>query len=311
MTHVRHRHASRFTVVGNHLAQHRSLSLTAIGLAVHIQSLADGAKVGIKALAAKFIEGETAIASALRELETYGYLCRQREHTSAGRWVTRTISFDMPQSLAVQSKAEPPPRKLQLVPVPAPKPTTGRAAVAPKPGPAPMTPRKPADARTDTRTDTRTTSTASSAVAAVAARDPGHPVDLAAHRPGADLLAGLRRVDPRLVLAERDVARLAPAVSVWLERGIEPAAVQRTLTAALPHGPIRHPAGLLAHRLAEFLPPPLPAAPTVTRPDPLQNCDRCDHAFRAPEPGCCPGCDLADTPPDSGLSPRAPVSAGA
>ncbi|MCI3279126.1 hypothetical protein [Streptomyces cylindrosporus] len=23
---------------------------------------------------------------------------------------------------------------------------------------------------------------------------------------------------------------------------------------------------------------------------PLQNCDRCDHAFRSPQPGLCPGC---------------------
>ncbi|MFF0060721.1 hypothetical protein ACFYRC_04065 [Streptomyces sp. NPDC005279] len=27
---------------------------------------------------------------------------------------------------------------------------------------------------------------------------------------------------------------------------------------------------------------PLPATPQPERPDPLQNCDRCDRAFRAP-----------------------------
>lgn len=37
--HVRHRHADRFTVVGNHLAQNRRLSLVAIGIAVYVQSL--------------------------------------------------------------------------------------------------------------------------------------------------------------------------------------------------------------------------------------------------------------------------------
>jgi hypothetical protein len=46
--HVRHRHADRFTVVGNHLAQHPHLSAVAIGLAVHIQSLPDGAPVSVK-----------------------------------------------------------------------------------------------------------------------------------------------------------------------------------------------------------------------------------------------------------------------
>lgn len=33
------RHTAGFTVIGNRLAQHRSLSLVAIGLATHIQSL--------------------------------------------------------------------------------------------------------------------------------------------------------------------------------------------------------------------------------------------------------------------------------
>ncbi|MEU6706311.1 hypothetical protein [Streptomyces wuyuanensis] len=37
-------HTSGFTVVGNHLAQHRGLSCLAIGLAVHIQSLRDGSR---------------------------------------------------------------------------------------------------------------------------------------------------------------------------------------------------------------------------------------------------------------------------
>ncbi len=56
--HVNAVHTSRFTIVGNHLAQHGELSLTAIGLAVHIQSLPDGAKIGIKVLAERFPESE-------------------------------------------------------------------------------------------------------------------------------------------------------------------------------------------------------------------------------------------------------------
>jgi hypothetical protein len=44
VVHDNSRHTSRFTVVGNHLTQHRELSLTAIGLAAHIQSLPAGAR---------------------------------------------------------------------------------------------------------------------------------------------------------------------------------------------------------------------------------------------------------------------------
>lgn len=94
--HVRHRHAERFTVVGNHLAQNRRLSLVAIGIAVHIQSLPDGVPVGIRELTARFHEGEVAIARALRELEAEGYLERERLRLPDGRMVTRTTYFERP-----------------------------------------------------------------------------------------------------------------------------------------------------------------------------------------------------------------------
>jgi hypothetical protein len=48
VVHIRHRHDANFTVVGNHLAQHPDLSAVAIGIGVYIQSLPDGAPVGIK-----------------------------------------------------------------------------------------------------------------------------------------------------------------------------------------------------------------------------------------------------------------------
>lgn len=83
-------------MIGNHLAQRRELSLLAIGLAVHIQSLPTGARVDIKTLARKFPEGPDHIAAALRELEAHGYLRRPRERTSSGHIVTRTVSCDQP-----------------------------------------------------------------------------------------------------------------------------------------------------------------------------------------------------------------------
>ncbi|MGW1953952.1 hypothetical protein ACWCPI_14520 [Streptomyces sp. NPDC001920] len=158
--HVNEPHHDQFVVVGNHLAQHPELSLTAIGLAVHIQSLPARTPIGIKTLAAKFPEGEIRIAAALRELEAHGYLARTKERLQSGRVVTRTISYNKPGVAAVRDAAKPAPR-------PAPPPRSGAEA-----GP-------------------RTTAT--------------------------DLLAGLRAHDSRLLLAERDVHRLAPAVSAWLE----------------------------------------------------------------------------------------------
>ncbi|MFE2050023.1 helix-turn-helix domain-containing protein [Streptomyces sp. NPDC059459] len=249
--HENHPHDDHFTVVGNHLLQHPELSLTAIGLAVHIQSLPAGAPVGIKTLAGKFPEGEIRIAAALRELEEHGYLARTKERLPSGRVVTRTVSRNKPRALLAAAVA---------AAVPAP---------VPAPAPVPVT---------------------------EAEADPG-PVPGAVRTPAADLLARLRVHDSRLLLTERDVRRLAPYVTVWLERGVPATAVERTLTAGLPQEPIRHPAAFLERRLTTDLPPVLPAprpqAPGRLLPDPLQTCDGCERAFRSPLPGRCRGCRAA------------------
>ncbi|MEN8653787.1 helix-turn-helix domain-containing protein [Streptomyces sp. 21So2-11] len=117
VTHVRHRHESHFTVVGNHLAQHPTLSATAIGIAVRIQSLPDGAKVGIKALAAHFPESEYRIAAALKELEAAGYLSRSRHRTAGQRIVTRTTYYERPGT-----NVNAPVRRVSLVKRPRPRP---------------------------------------------------------------------------------------------------------------------------------------------------------------------------------------------
>ncbi|MBH1935859.1 helix-turn-helix domain-containing protein [Streptomyces sp. AV19] len=234
VVHIKHRHTTHFTVVGNHLAQHADLSLVAIGIGVYVQSLPDGATIGIKDLTRRFPEGEITIARALRELEKAGYLERRRVRNDKGQVATVTRWYEQPTSAA------------PLAPV---KPT--------EPQPEPEAPADP---------------------------------------PAAELLAALRRRDPRLLLSRKDIAALAPAVRDWLDRGISPAQITRTLTADLPVGPIRRPARLLAHRLREWIPPHLPAIEekqVPPRPHPLQTCDGCDRAFRAPAPGLCRDCRTA------------------
>ncbi|MDT0379811.1 helix-turn-helix domain-containing protein [Streptomyces sp. DSM 42041] len=251
VTHIRHRHTERFTVVGNHLAQHAELSAVAIGLAVYIQSKPDGTSVTIKALAARFPEGEVVVARALRELEAAGYLQRTLVRLPNGRRITRTSFHDHPAARTAPPSAPPtPPRK--------PQPQQDRPSPAPSP-------------------DADTTPNS---------REARH------------LLTALRVYDPRLVLGARDIARLIPTLTTWLDRGIDPAAAARTLTADLPEGVIHRPAGLLHYRLTESLPPALPLAhlsrstptPPPPRPNPLQNCPSCDRAHRAPTPGLCPEC---------------------
>ncbi|MFD5067687.1 helix-turn-helix domain-containing protein [Streptomyces sp. NPDC058369] len=260
--HVNVRHLSGFTVIGNHLAQHRGLSLTAIGLAAHIQSLPAGARVGIKALSARFPESEARIAAALNELEATGYLLRSRLRLTDGRVVTRTTSFNQP--ITTTPPPPPRPRRRPTVqeppPPPAPAPVTAPAA-PPPPLPEPQAPTE----------ELRRTATT--------------------------LLAGLRRYAPSLTLSERDVRDLAPAIATWLEREAHPETIRLALTSDLPI-PVKHPARFVRTRITDLLPPPLPDLPApdpAPEIDPFQDCDRCDRVFRAPEPGHCRDCREADT----------------
>ncbi|WP_328911395.1 helix-turn-helix domain-containing protein [Streptomyces sp. NBC_00234] len=279
VTHVVIPHTRLFTVIGNHLAQHRGLSLVAIGLSVHIQSLPSGARIGIKVLATRFPESETRIASALRELERHGYLQRTRSRLPSGRIVTRTVSFNQPgvSPQQVPAATAPPPRAAPVPPPPGPAPVPDQPRLAPEPTPPPVLVPAP-----------------------TAPKPPPPPLPRPAaptpelHSAAAALLAGLRRDTPQLVLSSSDIEQLAPAVATWLERDTPPDTVRRTLTADLPH-PLKHPAKLLKHRLTALLPPPLPGASVFTpvrRPVPLQNCDGCDRAFRATEPGHCRDCRI-------------------
>ncbi|MET8169992.1 helix-turn-helix domain-containing protein [Streptomyces sp. NPDC005329] len=260
LTHDNARHTTRFTVIGNHLAQHRELSLLAIGLGVHIQSLPKGARVDIKSLTARFPEGATRIAAALRELESHGYLRRERSRIPGGRIVTRTVSCNQP------GRHDPHPAAADHGHDRSAAAADHAQDTATPAKPKKRTPRKPLPA----------------------VPRPGYPAP-ALLQAATDLLAGLRRHDPHLLLSACDTAHLAPGVAAWLERDVTPDAVRQALTADLPPEGVRRPAGLLAHRLTALLPPPPPfrgpAAPPSTAPHRMRNCDGCDRGIRSPEPG--------------------------
>ncbi|MFB7084850.1 helix-turn-helix domain-containing protein [Streptomyces sp. NPDC056296] len=250
------RHTASFTVVGNHLAQHPDLSLVARGLGLYIQSVRGGTSVDIKSLAARFKEGAARISAALRELETHGYLRRERKRATDGRVVTRTVSCNDPRARRRATDADCPGR--------------------------PTGPARPTGTGSGRMSHPRRTGRK----ALPAVPQPSSKAS-ALLQTAIDLLADLRRHDSRLLLSASDTAHLAPGVAAWLERDIRPTAVRQALTTDLPDEPLRRPAALLAHRIADRLPPPAPfRAPASDPPPPrhsLRNCDGCDRGFRAPE----------------------------
>ncbi|NUT25786.1 MAG: helix-turn-helix domain-containing protein [Streptomyces sp.] len=238
-------------MIGNHLAQHPELSGLAIGLAVYIQSLPAGARADIKTLAARFPEGTTRIAAALRELEAHGYLRRERARTPAGRIVTRTVSCNQPGHSRTPDHHEAPP------PPPARK---KRTATAPKPLPAVPQPAYPAPPLLQTATDLLT--------------DLRHhdPRLLLSERDTAHLAPGVA------AWLERDVTPTAVRHALTTDLPPEPlcrpaALLGHRLTFQLPP------------------PPPFRAsAPPPTVHHPFQTCEDCDRAFRSPTPGLCRDC---------------------
>ncbi|MFG2893116.1 hypothetical protein [Streptomyces sp. NPDC048248] len=263
VTHIRTRQTSHFTVLANRLAQ-RAGSAVTVGVAAYILSLPDGAPITIEALCTHFAEGKVTIAEALRELEDEGWLERRVERGPRGRIITRTFAYDLPGQSGRPG-------------VPGlPSSLEERASTrveesdpAPAAEPAPEPPRQP------------------SREAALS------PLAPEAHREAVDVLARLPHRDRRLLLSEREIASLAPAVTDWLARGVPAEEITAALTQGLPERLTRRPARLLAHRLAALRPPARtspprdPARPPVV---PLQNCDGCDRAFRATHPGHCLDC---------------------
>ncbi|MFI5981242.1 helix-turn-helix domain-containing protein [Streptomyces sp. NPDC051555] len=259
--HVNIRHTRRFTVVGNHLAQHDEMSLMGIGLGTHIQSLPAGTPVGIKDLAARFPESEYRIARALRELEEHGYLERTRDRLPGGQVVTRTVFYNRPGYAVPEEEAGPDAGR-------GAEPVVAEAEVEALPvSVAVATPLRPLPR-------------------------PAGPASAVRRDAAERVLVGLRGVDPRLLLGERDVERLTPAVETWLERGASPDAVTAALTLHLPPR-TRNPAALIAYRLTSQIPPERVAASSrapMLLVLPMQTCERCDLAYRGAEPGCCKGC---------------------
>ncbi|MFH9243772.1 hypothetical protein ACH4KO_32920 [Streptomyces anulatus] len=317
--HIAIPHTDRFTVVGNHLAQHPDLSCTAVGIAVRIQSLPQGIEVGIKALAARCREGEKRIAAALRELEAFGYLQRVRNRLPSGRVITRTVFCNQPTALlhprSPAAAPTPPQAPAQTeTPEPAPPATEQPMPPAPTglPGPS-ETPSPEAPALLPVPPPQPQLPQSSPFVPLppslplvpppTAPKPPPRPLPRPSEptpeldRAATAFLSDLHRHAPQFMLSETDVRQLAPGVAAWLERGAHPDAMRHALTDG-PPVPLRRPALLLKHRITELLPPPPPGlqelAALTRRPritvTPFQTCDDCDRAFRSPTPGHCRDC---------------------
>ncbi|MFF3441996.1 hypothetical protein [Streptosporangium sp. NPDC002721] len=105
----RTKHTTNFTVLPNSSLRDRRLSFAARGLLSYLLSLPESIRQDIKTLAAGNPEGQEAIARAMRELITHGYLTRERVRNASGRISTVVDVYDTPQDgcQGVEEQARP------------------------------------------------------------------------------------------------------------------------------------------------------------------------------------------------------------
>ena len=94
---VRRRHAGNFTQIPNSLIRNEHLSLKALGVIVHLLSLPPGYRISLEGLCAVRKEGETAMRTAIKQLESLNYMRIVRDRSASGQFVqSRWIVSDEP-----------------------------------------------------------------------------------------------------------------------------------------------------------------------------------------------------------------------
>ena len=244
-----------FTALGNEVLRDNRLSFCARGILGHLLSLPDGQRGDIRTLAERTPEGRERVASALRELERFGYLKRTVKRTPGGRIYTAVDVFDTPEGPSAQVSPN-----------------------AEFPGPGGLDASADGDHHLNQR-DEEPTHPAPPAEDAEAGREGDGDAET---KTSAELLARVARTEPKLSLGRREALRLAPLVTEWRRRGASDLHVINSLTAGLPRGGVYHPARFIETRLRTKMPAERSVAPSRSE------CDECGVPVAAA--GLCRSC---------------------
>ena len=88
---------SNFTILSNEILRDNRLSFRARGILVSVLSRPDNWRTSAESLANESKEGRGAILTALKELETLGYLERTKYQNEQGHWVSDSLIYDKPK----------------------------------------------------------------------------------------------------------------------------------------------------------------------------------------------------------------------
>ncbi|GAA2633328.1 hypothetical protein [Streptomyces axinellae] len=264
-----------FSQLPNDIIRHPRLSANAVRLLAWQLSLPEGADEPLWKTAERAGIGKIAFQRAKSQLRAERYLFEWRRQREGGRWMTVQLVSNTPLSPDEALALVRPPGAVTPTAVPP-------AAGAPADRPATPQPRK---------TPVENTS---------------HP---ASEREAAAeaLLLSLARTVPALAMPARKARRWAPLAAVWLERGMAPDDVRRTLLSGLERA--RSPLGVLRWRLEHALPEP--AAPTP--PPRVAAMRECAGPHTQPrlftpvaDESRCPGCRASQAAATPHSDPRTP-----
>ena len=231
-----------FTTLGNEVLRDNRLSFCARGILAHLLSLPDGQRGDIRTLADRTPEGRERVASALRELEAFGYLKRAIKRTPEGKLYTEVDVFDAPGGSSVQVS---------------PKPALpGSGALAASPG----------GDHPVNEGDEETNHPAPPADDAELGREGDEDEKTEA---STSLLARVARAEPKLSLGRTEALRLVPLVTEWRRRGASDLHLISALTVGLPRAGVYHPERFIETRLRSKMPAERAIVPTESE------CDEC------------------------------------
>lgn len=91
----------RFVTVDIRTAEDNQLSFRARGVLLWLLAKPDDWSVDSTLIAGHGTEGRDAVRGALRELETAGYLKREKVQIAGGKWVTETVVYEHPDCTTI------------------------------------------------------------------------------------------------------------------------------------------------------------------------------------------------------------------
>jgi hypothetical protein len=226
-------HERDFVIIANKAIQDPRISHTARGILALVLSLPSGVKENVRTLSDNYPQGRSAVANAVKELREFGYWVTKTARDDESNQIVSTVDvYELPNLASIPVPTRP-------VTSPAANRNTGTSPNGEKDSskygeknppfppvedePAPSAPEADREGEGDKRNGKQETE-------------------------AARILRRFAAIDTRLKLSDRQVAKLAPSVADWLDRGATITEITDAVTQGLP-AKVYSAARLIADRL--------------------------------------------------------------